>query len=301
MIRQAKRTPVQKFITDPAVGLFAVTLFLIFKIMPVKMASNVGGALGSFLGRFATKRGQIGMRNLEIAFPEKSVAERREILDKMWEHWGRFFGEMPHLKILYKRSRIEGLDLIKKEKAHPRGGFFCSAHIGNWEVAVSSPLIDDFYLNPVYRPANNPWLDKLMFQRRKGVLIPKGQAGARKMVDVLRNKGYVVILCDQKFREGIDVPFFGKMAKSPSAIATISLKMDLPIFMGHCVRQKDGNFAFHIEKPLDVKKIQANAKDRAEAEYKIMLHVNKRIEGWIRETPEQWLWIHRRFDKSEYK
>ncbi len=296
-IRQAKRNIFQRYFLDPFLGLVAFFFWMFFKVLPVRIASTIGAGIGFFLSFFMVKRNRIGLRNLEIAFPNKSLAERKEILKKMWMHFGRFYAEMPHGKTLGKTAKIQGLDYLKEAFKTGKGGFVCSAHIGNWEPMVSFPLFDHFYLNPVYRPANNPWLDKLMFQRRKGILIPKGSLGARKIVETIHKGGFVVMLCDQKLREGISVPFFGKPAMTAPAIAALSLRLNVPIFMAKSIRGKDGRLDVVVY-PLTVSK--EKAKSMEEASYLIMKRINEIIEDWIRETPEQWLWVHHRFDKSEY-
>ena len=108
MVRQSKRTFLQRFFMDPIVAFFAVTVWGVFKLLPVHTASNMGAKLGSFAGFILKKRSHIGMVNLKIAFPEKSEEERKEILKKMWQHWGRFYAEMPHSKTLLKQAEFKG-------------------------------------------------------------------------------------------------------------------------------------------------------------------------------------------------
>ncbi|MDD3669578.1 MAG: lysophospholipid acyltransferase family protein, partial [Alphaproteobacteria bacterium] len=168
-------------------------------------------------------------------------------------------------------------------------------HLGNWEMYGAIPTMDRFTLNPVYRPANNPILDWLMFRRRTGTLIPKGVSGARLILDTLKKRQFVVMLCDQKLREGITIPFFGVPAKTPAAIATIALKMRVPILMAKCVRTAGGRFEAVVF-PLD--NLPAGKDDAAVRA--VMKRINGIYEDWIRETPEQYLWIHRRYDKSAY-
>ncbi len=295
-IRQSERTWTQRWITDPVVAVVAMVLWGILKLLPTRIASPVGGFLGGVVGHLAWRRNHIGMVNLRIAFPDKTEDERRQILRRMWRHWGRFYAEMPHAHNLFKHAEIRGLDNLKQAAAAGKGGFVCSAHLGNWELAVAQPLFDHFYLNPVYRPANNPWLDKLMFQRRQGVLIPKGQTGAKKILEVLKNKGFIVMLCDQKLREGIAVPFFGKPAMTAPAIAVLALKYKLPILMAKVIRQPDGHFVIDVSKPL----ILSKNPDFNTAVAETMTTINHIYEKWITAHPEQWLWIHRRYDKSEY-
>lgn len=295
-VRQSHRTTFQRFVTDPSVALVAVSFWGVFRLLPVRWASAVGGAVGYVAGLVMRKRNHIALVNLKIAFPQKTDAERRSILRRSWCHWGRFYAEMPHASQLFYSAEIVGMEHLKKIAKAGRGGLVCSAHIGNWELAVSQPLFDSVYLNPVYRRANNPWLDKLMFQRRTGTLIPKGTAGARQLVSVLRNGGLVVMLCDQKLREGIDVPFLGKTAKTAPAIATMALKFNTPIVMARSIRKPNGQFYVEVSKPLT---LPHTGDINADIE-SIMIDINRIMEEWIRETPEQWLWMHRRFDKSEY-
>ena len=298
-IRRGDRTFIQQFFLDPLVALFVWFVYTFFGLLPAKTASNLGAKIGSLLYNVMQKRNKIARYNLKIAFPNKTDYEREEILKNMWKHWGRFFTEMPHGEVLYKTARHKGLEILKELHQKKQGCFVCSAHLGNWEPAVSAPLFDNYYLNPVYRVANNKWIDKIMFQRRKGTLIPKGAKGAKLMLQVLKNGGGVVILCDQKLREGIDVPFFGKPAKTAPATATIALKMNLPIIMARCIRGKDGIFDIEVSKPLEMPDIEKIGQEQAV--YELTLKINQIIEKWIYETPEQWLWVHHCFDKSEYK
>lgn len=295
-VRQSPRNGFQRVVSDPAVAITALLFWGMFKVLPVRWASALGGAIGGVAGLFLRKRNRIALVNLRIAFPDKTEAERRAILRRSWQHWGRFYAEMPHVSALFRTAEIVGMDYLKQVAAAGRGGLVCSAHLGNWELAVSQPLFDDVCLNPVYRRANNPWLDKLMFQRRTGTLIPKGTTGARQLVSVLRQGGLVVMLCDQKLREGITVPFFGKPAMTAPAIATMALKFNTPIVMARSIRKPSGQFYVEVSAPLSMPNTGNMAADTAA----VMGNINRIMEGWIRETPEQWLWMHRRFDKSEY-
>lgn len=296
ILRQSQRTFRQRFITDPLIGLAIFSCIAFFRALPVHVSSNLGAGVGRFAYRVMKKRNKIGRKNLEQAFPEKTPAEREKILKAMWEHWGRVYGELPHAAYLYQKARKKGLDYLKKQAQLNQGCFVCSAHFGNFEISAATNLFDDYCLNPVYRSANNPWVDKILFQRRKGVLIPKGAQGAKKMLDVLKSGKAVVMLCDQKLREGIEVPFFNKPAMTAPAIAAIALKMNIPIMMAKCVRGKDGMFDIEVY-PLPIVK---NA-DKQTAVYETMLKINKEMETWISSHPEQWLWVHRRFDKEFYR
>lgn len=291
-----KRDSLHTYIIDPLVGLGIGTAWMIFKIMPLKWASKTAGFLGGLIYPFMRQRNRVALYNLTVAFPDKTTAEKKQIIKKMWIHFAKFFAEMPHSKEWVMGAEIAGGDFLQAMKDDEKGGFVCSAHFGNWEFASSYTAQHYFQLHPVYRPANNPWIEKIMFKQRRGTLIPKGKGGARILVNVLKKGEHVAILCDQRLTEGISVPFFGRPAMTPSAMVVLAIKMKLPIVMGKAVRMPDGHFAMSV-KPLPI----SENPDFDQAVYETVLNMNKTLEEWIRQTPEQWMWIHRRFDKKDYK
>lgn len=296
--RQADRTKFQTWFSDPVVAFFVALFWYTFKILPIKWASNVGGGLGWAFGFCAVERNAVMRRNLEIAFPDQKESDRRALMRRVWRNWGRFFAEMPHMQDLSDNCEVVNGKYMEEMRDDGLGGFICSAHIGNWEVVTAMVKKFGFpEMGIVYRSANNPWLDKMMFGTRTGVLIPKGAAGARKMLEMLRNKQHMAMLLDQKLNEGIPAPFFGKMAMSPSAVCVLSLKLNAPIYMARSIRQKDGRFKITFEPHVPISKNP----DKDAAVLEMMTYINARIEQWIRDDPEQWLWMHRRFDKSEYQ
>ena len=292
-----KRSLFRRVITDPIEGLAVGLILLIFMLLPLRAAEKTGATLGSVVGLFAKRRNRIALFNMQIAFPEKSEKERKKILREMWKHFGRLIADLPHNRQVLREASFEGVEYLRKAYASGKGGFVCSAHIGNWELSVAKQIAPGFVMNPVYRPANNWFLDKLLFARRKGIKIPKGRTGARLMIETLKQGKFISILCDQKFREGMTLPFFGKPAQTATAMATLALKMNLPIIMVKAIQQKNGHYLLTVYPPIPL----PIGLSREEAERQVMTSVNQMYEQWIRENPEQWLWIHRRFDKHLYK
>ncbi len=295
LIRQTHHGFFRTYALDLPIAVVVGFFWFIFRILPVEWGGKIGAALGGALGPLMKRRHQYAQRNLELAFPNLSSADRQALLKRIWRHWGRFFAELPHAAQLFQTASFEGLELLEKASSTGKGALICSAHFGNWEIACAQPVAGK-YLNPVYRPANNPWLDKLLFQRRKGILLPKGAQGAKKMVEVLKNGGFVAILCDQKFNEGIEIPFLGIPAKTPTAVGMLALRLKLPIFMCRTERCSDGHYHIHISEliPAHTDNPTADIEETTR-------HISRVLESWIRETPEQWLWMHRRFDKSFYE
>jgi len=295
-IRRAQRTWVQFWITDPLVGLGVGLLYLILKLLPLKLAQKFGGFLGGLAYYIVPTRNKIALKNMDVAFPDKSLEEKKKILKGMWHHFGMLFAELPHSKEVLAQATFGDSSSVKQAYLAKKGGFICSAHFGNWELPVAEQIIEGFHMNPVYRAANNPWLDKLLFQRRKGVKIPKGTEGARLMIETIQKGEFISILCDQKLREGIEVPFFGKPAMTASGIFNLAIKKDVPVIMVNAIRQPDLRYFITMLQPVPVPETGT----LQEKIYAMTLHMNHVYEEWITAHPEQWLWIHRRFEKSFY-
>jgi len=295
-----KRTFIQRFLTDPLFALMILFFWVLFRIMPVSMASFLGSGLGGLLPFFWRSKNKVALHNVKKCFPELSEKEQKKIVRDMWHHFGRLIGEMPHIKTLLKRAKVCDNGILSAAAKDKKGGFIFSAHIGNWELAAPVVSNSGLPIHLVYRAANNPWIEKYFFQKRHlggASLIPKGLNGARQIIEVLKRGEKVAMMCDQKLREGIDVPFFGYPAKTAPAIATLALKMDLPIYPARVVREKGCHFRIDILPAIPL----PHTGNKEEDVLAVMTHINAIIEGWIRENPSQWLWIHRRWDKSEYK
>ena len=292
-----KRSLFRRLITDPIEGIAVGFILLVFAIFPLRIAENIGANLGTVVGIFARRRNRIGLFNLRVAFPEKTEQERKKILNQMWRHFGRLIADLPHNRQVLNEARFKGIEYLRNAYANGKGGFVCSAHIGNWELSVAKQIAPGFVMNPVYRPANNWFLDKLLFSRRKGIKIPKGRTGARLMIETLKQGKFISILCDQKFREGITLTLFGMPAQTATAMASLAIKMNVPIIMVKAIQQSDGHYLLTVHPPVPI----PVGLPRADAERQIMTTVNQIYEQWIRENPEHWLWIHRRFDKHLYK
>ena len=249
-----------------------------------------------FWSRFFSKKNLIGMRNLQIVFPKKTIKEKKAILKKMWFHFGRVIGEYPHLdKINFNDNSIIKIDKIENLLKPIKSGncIFFSAHIGNWELS-SHPLIQNGYkINFIYRPPNNNYVENLLKKIREkyGVkLIKKGADGAKECIRVLRKNGNLGMLIDQKMNDGIAVNFFNREAMTATAIAKLAIKFKSTIIPAYCVRVNGVKFKIKYFKPIKYEKIK-----NLKSEKKILLYLNKYIERWIRDYPEQWIWVHNRW------
>ena len=270
----------------------------LFRLLPLDLASATGGWLCRRFGPLAPVS-RYAERNLRRAFPEKTDAEISGVLVAMWENLGRVFGEYPHLarfRLYEPEGRVEvlGAEHVDRLRDDGKTGIFFSAHIGNWELASLGATQRGLPLTRIYRAPNNPLVDRLIRAARRSVageLLPKGAEGARRAVAVMRAGGHLGMLVDQKMNDGIAVPFFGRLAMTAPALAQLALKFDCPVVPAKVERLGGTRFRLTIYPPLKIEK----SGERECDVLALMTRVNAIIEGWIRERPEQWLWLHRRW------
>ena len=124
-----------------------------------------------------------------------------------------------------------------------------------------------------------------------GELIPKGAVAARRAVAALRRGAHVSLLADQKLNDGIAVPFFGRPAMTAPALALLALRFDCAVLPARVERLEGAHFRLTLYPPLDLPRTGNRDADVAA----LMRSVNATLEGWVRERPEQWFWVHSRW------
>ncbi len=262
---------------------------------------DAASALGSWLLKRIGPRlslHRIARVNLAIAYPEKSEAERENMARGMWAHLGRIAGEFPFLKGdgLIHRVSVEGAEYL------PSGGqpvIFMSAHLGQWEMTYPVVHARGISTALIYRHANNPYVEaeiKELRGRHADSMIVKGKKGAIALLRAIREKKSLAMLVDQKMNEGISIPFFGVPAMTAPAIAELSIRYGLPIIPARVIRTRGAHFHGIVSPPLEYAPSGDMEKDVAA----IMAKINALLEAWIRETPEQWFWVHKRWSKERY-
>ena len=276
----------------------ARALFALFRALPVDAASALGGWLGRTIGPRlgASKRAVI---NLRRAMPELDEARIAEIVRGMWENLGRVVAEYPHLdkfRVYEKGGRVEALNTESVDPLLAAGKklIFISAHFGNWEVASLAATQKGLDVAQIYRAANNPFVDALILESRSIVgseLIPKGSVAARRSIEALRQGRHLALLVDQKMNDGIPVPFFGRDAMTAPAVAQLALRFDAAIVPARVERTNGANFRLTVFPPVELPQTGDRHADTRET----MRRVNAILESWIRERPEQWFWLHRRW------
>jgi len=277
----------------------AQALFGVFGVLPLPVASAIGGWLGGIIGPRLKRLQARARHNMTRALPELSPNEIERNLKAMWRHLGRMAAEFPHIAKLQgprglKHIEIVGAERLEAARDAKSGGIFFSGHIGNWELSATSIARYNVNAAFIYRAPNNPAIDRLI-RRMRGVaaelFFPKGPAGARDIVRHIKGGGYLAMLMVQKMNDGIAVPFFGHDAMTAPSLAEIALKYDCPVWPMRIERLRGANFRVTVFPPMDLPRTDDHKADVAE----IMRRVNTTLESWIRERPDQWLWPHRRW------
>lgn len=276
-------------------GVVAWFMYWFFWLLGIDLASALGARIARVFGPLL-KVHRVANENLRLAMPELSEAERKKILSEMWDNLGRVAAETSHIPSLngekFKaRVTMHGTEHLEIAKQPTHGTIIFSGHLANWELAPKSAFEYGIPLVLMYRTANNPWVEKLYrFTRRNSHagLFAKGKEGAIATVRAIKNNKPVGMLVDQKMNEGIPVPFFGRDAMTAQAIAEFALKYGTPLIPARVVRTKGAYFDVTVYPAL-----VTEGKDPTT----IMREVNVLLEGWIREHPAQWMWVHKRWPK----
>jgi KDO2-lipid IV(A) lauroyltransferase len=273
------------------------------KLMGPDRASNFGGWLFRTLGPLLSQH-KTATRNIALAFPDWSEAKVQETARAAWENVGRTAGELPHLPRInpYEGDRVEviGAERLDAIRESQHGAVMISGHFANWEVMAAVICRRPVDCLVTYRMLNNPHIDRRINAVRKaygiGVLAPKGM-GTRELMRALGNGRAVALMNDQKFNQGISLPFFGHAAMTAPGPARLAQKYKVPIVPVSTVRTGPARFRVTVHEPID----QPRTNDLEADVENTVRSINTFLEDRVRETPGQWFWQHRRWPKEAWR
>jgi len=277
----------------PLEAAIVVLIFGAARLLPLPVASAAMGGLFAAIGPLTPWQGRAA-RNMKLAMPEMTDAERRHVLAGMWQNLGRVIGEFPHVHRMVGLGQIE-FDGLENLRGLDGGAILVGAHIGNWELGPYAALQEGHKVAAIYRPLNNQLLAWLLARRQAnygGDIYRKGREAALGMVSTLRKGQVMCLLVDQQLREGMAVPFFGHPAQTSISHVKLAIKKQVPLIYMRTRRLNGSRFRVSISPPITLPNQDDDGSVLAVAS-----EINHTIEGWIRETPEQWFWPHRRWGK----
>ena len=275
--------------------IFITVFFLIFKIIGYKNASNLGAIIGKKFGPFFRSNSKIidNLKKTDIGF---SPEDRKQIINNMWENYGRILSEYMFLSQFRKNNlshflEIKGLNFLEEIKKQNEQAVFISGHFNNFELMAMTIEKAGINLSAIYRPLNNPFLNIVMERLRKKYIcknqIKKGKSGTRNLLNLLKQNVSVALMIDQRVTEGELIKFFNRQARTTTIPAQISKKYGYRIVPVYIERFNKVHFKLSIEKPIKF--------DHKLSIEQISLELNKILERMILKNPDQWIWSHDRW------
>jgi KDO2-lipid IV(A) lauroyltransferase len=268
--------------------------------LPRSLARAAGISLAWMIYFLHRKLRRVGMRNLGLAFPEKSRRQRRKILRGVFTSLGRQVAEVC-LFPKYTRENVsktvvyEGFENFERALARKKGVLFLTAHLGAWELSAFAHSLYGYPLNVVMRPLDNPYLDRLArdYRTRHGnKAVDKDFA--RGLIAAMRRGETVGVLMDTNMiaSQGVFVDFFGIPACTASGIARVALKTDAAVVPGFTIWDPALK-KYRLRFDPSAKLIRTgNTPADVVANTALFTKI---IEDYVRRYPDQWLWVHRRW------
>jgi Kdo2-lipid IVA lauroyltransferase/acyltransferase len=298
-LRQASKSLGASTVGALTVGMLRTTRYF----DPIKTA-DLFGRIAQLIGpRLREQR--IGRANLTAAFPEKSPAEIEAILAGVWDNLGRVGAEFAHIDRIWdyveahpETSRIELSDrtheLFYQLRLDGKPALIFASHLANWEMPALAAVAHGLDTAILYRRPNIASADRIIQEMRQvkmGTLIPAGRNAPLQLAEALRNGQHVAMLVDQWWSNGVEVTFFGRKTRANPTLARLLRQVECPVHGVRIIRLP--NHRFRAELSEEVTPVR-DAKGEIDIQG-TMQAVTSVVEGWIREYPEQWLWLHRRW------
>lgn len=262
----------------------------VFKLLPVDKASATGAWIGRNVASHFSVTRKAKRHIAKSLLTNDGDTDR--IATGMWENLGRLFAEYPHLPELYtSRAELVGVENLGNLPITPTApALFFSGHVANWEIAAPSLRQKNIDVDLIYRAPNNPYVKNILDTCRSmdGTLrtYPKSAQGMRQVMMALKEGRRIGILIDQKYNQGIEVPFFGQPAMTSLAFIQLAKKFKCPLIPVQVERiGKSAQFRVTVHPPMDLTKDDDT----------LITEAHALLESWIRHAPSDWLWVHKRW------
>ena len=295
-----------KILFEKWIGASAVAFLQAIKLTDRRRSADFAAAVMRKIGPLRPEH-RVGRENLRAAFPEKSDAEIEKILRGVWDNLGRVAVEFAHLdefklpgSAAASPSDIitaspEILERARRILASGPAAIAFGAHLANWELPALAVKLFGAKTAVLYRRPNIRAIGDVVVRLRTplmGELIPTGLSAPVKLARLLESGVHVGMVVDQHYGRGVEVTFFGRRCLANPLIAQLARHTERPIYGLRVVRLADGN-SFRGEITEAIEPVR-DAEGRIEVVGTTQA-ITSVIEGWVREHPEQWLWLHRRW------
>ncbi|WP_421792545.1 lysophospholipid acyltransferase family protein [Hyphobacterium sp.] len=276
-----------------------------FQAMGLERASAFGSAALRRIGPL-TPVHNVARINMQRCFPDANKLEIDRLLDRMWDNFGRLVGENPNMRhyappTFDQHAEIVNENIVLDLEKQDQPYVLISGHFANWEVMGAAIAKLDLNCNITYRHANNPLIDQRILDSRHDygikLLTAKGGVGAKQLLANLREGVSVALMNDQKMNDGIAAPFFGYDAMTAPGPAKMAMRFGAPIVPIAVRRLVGTRFRVTFYDPIE----PSTQADKTAALVETVTRINKWVEQRVLDAPEQWFWVHRRWDKAIYR
>ena len=290
---------------EAAVGALTIGMLRTTRYFDPDKTASFFGRVTQFIGR-RLREDRIGRENLKAAFPEKSPEEIEKILAGVWDNLGRIGAEFAHLDHIWdydaehpeKPSRVEfsprTKELFDGLRDDGKPALFFACHLGNWELPALAAVAHGLDAAILFRRPNVESADRAIEKIRAvkmGTLIPAGRDAPLRLAQALQNGQHVAMLVDQYLTNGVEVTFFGRKTTANPMLARLRRQVDCPIHGTRIIRLPNNRFRAELSE--EVKPVfDASGQIDVQGTMQAITNV---VEDWVREYPEQWLWLHRRW------
>jgi KDO2-lipid IV(A) lauroyltransferase len=273
------------------------------KIFPADGAINFIDWLMRKIGP-KMKRHKLMLANLRNAFPEKSDEEIQQIALGSWANMGRLAAEYVFLDRLFDfdpeksepgRVEVSGIPIFLDLLENKRPFIVFTGHTGNFELLPVAGAAFGLYVSVLFRPPNNPYVAKKVFDfrsARMGKLVPSHAGSSFALARQLEAGQGVGVLVDQKFKKGLKTEFFDQPVRTNPLLGKLVRQFNCDVYPARCIRLPGNRYLLEIEPRMDVPR-DANGNLDLTATAQLL---NDKVETWVREYPEQWLWYHDRWE-----
>ncbi len=270
-------------------------------VLPRSLSRAVAIAFGQFFYLVHLKLRHVGMRNLQMAFPEKTDAERARILRGVFTSLGRQLAELCQFP-RYTPANVDevvvydGLENYERAYARGKGVLFLTAHFGGWELSAFAHSLHGHWVNIVMRPMDNEYLDRMLQNYRTmhgNKVVPKHDF-VRGLLAAMKSGETVGILMDTNMTppQGVFVDFFGIPACTASGLARIAMRTGAAVVPGFTIWDETiGKYRLRFDPAVELVRT-GNLESDIVANTQKFTNV---IEEYVRKYPDQWLWVHRRW------